>query len=976
MPYISWKYADPCVCADEKGQLGREELLSMVFPYTIYAGRSNNLKLTETRPIDCWSADGRIFLRRFGDACEIARVLCLQSAEDVLQCIEGKRESVVGFSFRLPSDSASSYTAGISIDELLKYRVPPIPSVADDLFEDSIKCLKAMSAQSSHDEMDASDGEPIIRSIIRSDSRNDLTNFIPIDCWTDDKSQLLWRFSSVREAKQVLHLSEAQVREVKKCCLNRRATAVGFSWAFLDESFVPAAPLVDRNKLLSLRRPPLDSSADIGGSHHERPVYCLIKSSNEELYFPSICLAAKFFRIPKSAIVDCCVGARKVVRKMRWRFADIDSGAPLKAVRSRIAASDAKGSKGLSIKSKKSPPEVGDSCLNDDASSTDALSAVRGEPKKRLNHGKAGTAVDCWTLDGSQLLRRFKSIREALNFLGSRSRKGEINSCCLGGLDSAFGFKWKFRDDSISDPQTEVQRKEILALRAPLIGEEGGRESVSLHASANSPVDCWSEDGTQLLRRFASISELCDELNLVDSSGIIDCLSDKKKTFFGFSWKPADLTIAHDNRISVRNLLRMKRVHVQGQEPTCEKSNPTSISTESTPGNDILPNPASKKASTSIKGELKENADLIEVLRRPDTSFRQRVRIPVDCFSNDGKILLKRFQSIGNALIVLELSRRDVDRIRDCCLGSVTTAFGFRWRVYDDKLESCDETTIEELKLMRDPPIAMENCVKGRNVENDHVNSTTSIDCLSKNGEFLRRFCTVNEALRALRLRSGGADIRLCCVGNLNDAHGFKWQYGKYPLGNGVDQVSFSDLLLMREPPYVEAKPIKSHDAENRRMFANPGRGAIPVDCWDIDGTRMLRRFDTISQALKTLKVNRFADIKECIAGARESAFGFKWKYGDKSVTQDSENFTDDELLALRDPPITKESFPYRSENEDENPGLASVDCWDIEGNRLLRRFSTVAEACDRLHFKQVSEILDCCRGNKGTISFFLSKFN
>jgi hypothetical protein len=143
----------------------------------------------------------------------------------------------------------------------------------------------------------------------------------------------------------------------------------------------------------------------------------------------------------------------------------------------------------------------------------------------------------------------------------------------------------------------------------------------------------------------------------------------------------------------------------------------------------------------------------------------------------------------------------------------------------------------------------------------------------------------------------------------------------------------------------------------------------IVVDCWALDGSRILKRFTTISHALKSMHISRFSDIKDCTTGAKDNAYGFQWRFANRGVEYVGDELTMDQLLALRNPPLGADDIENLQLKEPIHIGgraAVAIDCWNIDESRLLRRFPSIAEIRDALQIKSTGDVRDCCLGNKG----------
>jgi hypothetical protein len=560
--------------------------------------------------------------------------------------------------------------------------------------------------------------------------------------------------------------------------------------------------------------------------------------------------------------------------------------------------------------------------------------------------------VDCWSLDGSKLLFRFAKIGDALETLRI-PKSADIKECCEGKRQSAFGFLWKFMDPS-RQSAGDVTPEALLLLRVPHlpiiepptpeVEELSSSGPVAREVKNSMPVDCFSlSDEGRLLFRFVSLNDAVKTLQLHRRTvgTIKDCILELRPSAFGFVWKFVDNSIESTN-ITVTELLSLRDPPyvVDKDEPIADDSS----------------------LAISMKSEVK---------------LGSRARVSVDCFSLDGDRLLRRFDTIGEALITLDLPRKSSSDISECCIGKVPSAFGFVWKFSDPAIDIHEyfELSNETLCALRDPPLSQQEIAFSveREIKSDRARSVsvpTAVDCWSLDGErLLKRFTTMSEALRALRLRVSTSDIRSCCEGTCESAFGFVWRYRDDEVRDESHVVPTSRLLQLREPPCTDGNG--GSDDEARRQLANPGRTPIPVDCWSLDGSKMLKRFSTISHALKALRLTRFSDIKDCLLGTKDSAFGFQWKLTNKYTDDVVDEISPEELLCLRDPPFSADEMESIKKETTHIGGRAAVpvDCLSLDGAKLLRRFNSIAEARDSLQIKSTVELRDCCHGTLGTSS-------
>ena len=220
-------------------------------------------------------------------------------------------------------------------------------------------------------------------------------------------------------------------------------------------------------------------------------VECCNFDGKERMSFPNILEAARFFKVTKTEILDCCYGERKSLKKRKWNL-------------------------------------VADDELNDPEETAQRMSIDDFYIKQ------AELPVECWSLDNKSLLHRFVSGNDAAAQLFIKDVR-LIVDCCLRKRVSAFGFRFKF--SSGDDPlvsENLPSLSDLLSLRAPPILDLEAAGSLASLYRRQSAVDCFSADGSRLLRRFASLAEVRQELLMSDVSEVEDCLDGLLSSANGF----------------------------------------------------------------------------------------------------------------------------------------------------------------------------------------------------------------------------------------------------------------------------------------------------------------------------------------------------------------------------------------------------------------------------------------------------------
>lgn len=146
------------------------------------------------------------------------------------------------------------------------------------------------------------------------------------------------------------------------------------------------------------------------------------------------------------------------------------------------------------------------------------------------------------------------------------------------------------------------------------------------------------------------------------------------------------------------------------------------------------------KISNSLKKARKENG-----------SPRSRKVIQL---ALDGQFIKEYESSTDAEIAIVEKKAKSINR---CCNGGQLSAYGFLWMHKDDYNDNNVKDLVERY--------------------NDSKNTTKAVVQLSLNGEYIKEFFSIQDAI----LEVGGSDSNLtaCCKGRQKTHMGFRWMYKK-----------------------------------------------------------------------------------------------------------------------------------------------------------------------------------------------------
>ena len=197
----------------------------------------------------------------------------------------------------------------------------------------------------------------------------------------------------------------------------------------------------------------------------------------------------------------------------------------------------------------------------------------------------------------------------------------------------------------------------------------------------------------------------------------------------------------------------------------------------------------------------------------------ERTSKPVLCYNKNGQFV-KRYNSISEAAEEVSGKGSNISR---CCnkVRGYKILYGYIWRWENEPLQ------ISEVKKLYDY-------------------KTESVLQFDSMGIYIKTFDSITDA--AKETCSPRTKIILSCQRKRQTAGGFIWRY--------------------------DGDTVTSNDLKKLNSFKTK-----PVYKLDLDGN-VLEKFDTLTLAEKSVNGDR-RNIQKCIAGKKDSAYGYKWKYVD-----------------------------------------------------------------------------------------------
>lgn len=391
-----------------------------------------------SRPVNCVRRDGFV-LKRFNSMYDAAVFFKRDGeAHAIHQCCLKNQETFMGFQWDFASDFADpSEENQMSIQDLLQHSISTEAKVKSK----------------------------------------------PVECMSLEDGTVLQRFLSVKEAASFVKKPNS-FSSIAKCCSGNRFSFYGFGWRYRDvEGFSVTDEGISPAKSVEEL---IQRAEEIKPKH----IACFRIDDGALLrVFSSVRDAALFLK--RSSTFSCisynCLGMSASAYGFRWKFVDTptseEEGQPLLSLDELLKYSDYEANKPVS--------DVGD----------DGVVFPEGvkKRKKRKRTEKCMKPVECLSIRDDRVLKRFRSIREACEFLNKSSCHGCISHCCHGKQDTAFGFKWRFvssgdgdgDDSDEEDGDLDGAEGSGAVERAPLHRGEvpSGKASTAAGSPPTSSVD-------------------------------------------------------------------------------------------------------------------------------------------------------------------------------------------------------------------------------------------------------------------------------------------------------------------------------------------------------------------------------------------------------------------------------------------------------------------------------------------------------
>lgn len=350
--------------------------------------------------------------------------------------------------------------------------------------------------------------------------------------------------------------------------------------------------------------------------------------------------------------------------------------------------------------------------------------------------------------------------------------------------------RWKFSDKTIpSDAQLDLLTlPEVLSMRVP-----------PYRAQLSSAVDCWTHDNSVFLRRFSSRAEVIRELRIKDLSTLVDCMSGATPSLVGFVFRVADKdrseadceNVTFDQLRSMRIPLIKKAgakskvidkaesisvvEDVEETGPIDSASHTPIVSTVTeiehepvvpspTVPSPVVPSPVSNLSASSNQeqtvGEATSNMDQIS----PAVGRDSGQVLAIDCLSAEDRTLLRRFPSVKAAKKALYITEAQVRLIRKSCEGTRTfPVIGFHWKFSDESIEPASELSVEDLILLRKPPLTTLSEFRQNPGNISELEATKAVESSNLDGSEVIKYKNISQAARNSKVSK--KDILDCIYG-------------------------------------------------------------------------------------------------------------------------------------------------------------------------------------------------------------------
>lgn len=214
-------------------------------------------------------------------------------------------------------------------------------------------------------------------------------------------------------------------------------------------------------------------------------------------------------------------------------------------------------------------------------------------------------------------------------------------------------------------------------------------------------------------------------------------------------------------------------------------------------------------------------------IKLSNSSYSKKKKRKIDCFDLNGNFLIT-YDSLKNAALDNNVETTNISK---CCRMFIKSLNGKMYRYHDDTL--------------------------GNNITNYRLTRRKTSKYVSQydlNGNFLQTFDTLSEIEQLYGWDA--SNIADCCKGRYCTSHGFVWRFGTK---DEVGEVGKT----------VDCTTYKKQ-----------------IDMYDLNGC-FLKRFDCINDARKYIGKPNERNITKVLAGQRNKAHGYIWKYTQGSETNE-----------------------------------------------------------------------------------------
>jgi len=202
-----------------------------------------------------------------------------------------------------------------------------------------------------------------------------------------------------------------------------------------------------------------------------------------------------------------------------------------------------------------------------------------------------------------------------------------------------------------------------------------------------------------------------------------------------------------------------------------------------------------------------------------NSTYSLKKKRKIDCFDLNGNFLIT-YDSLKDAALDNDIATTNISK---CCRMRIKSLNGKMYRYHEDTLGN----NITHYKLAR-------------------RKTSKYVSQYDLNGNFLRTFDTLSEIEQLYGWDA--ANIADCCNGRYSTSHGFVWRFGT------KDEIGKVDKTV-------------DHTIYKKQ-----------IDMYDLNGC-FLKRFNCINDARKYVGKPNERNITKVLAGKRNKAHGYIWKY-------------------------------------------------------------------------------------------------